>query len=167
MIVGNVIGSNPITPKTYILETNTGERIPAVLVAEETLFTATKDDIREGKTAGTEKGVITGEKVIPAYHTHQGIKVIANGKEFSVSLPNMDAYDYTKLQAVICDYNTSLSDSVSTSKVVIEDKVYEVLSVIALSELTKSDDDKTIYFGVTNETGKPCILRFFTYKEIE
>ena len=169
MIVGNVIGNNPITPKAYILETNTGERIPAVLVAEETLFTATKDDIREGKIAGTEKGVTTGEKVIPAYHTSAGIKVITSGKAFSIPNldSNIDAYDYTQLQTIICAYNTSLSNSVSAEKVSIGDAVYNVNSTEALSTITKNHDAKSIDFGIVNESEGLCIIRFFTYKEIE
>lgn len=166
MIVGNVIGNNPVTPKAYILKTNTGEEIPAVLVAEQTLFTATENDIREGKTAGTEKGVITGEKVIPAYHTSGGTSIITSGKPLTIYLPDLNAYDYTKLQVIVCAFNSSLSNSVATSKVAINNKVYEVLSVDSIADITKNDDGKTIDLGITNETDKPLILRYITYKEI-
>lgn len=169
MIVGNVIGSNPITPKSYILRTEDGLEVAGILVSEETLFTATENDIREGKIAGTEKGVTTGEKIIPACHTSEGVRVVPSGSRMSIPNPSsdIDAYDYTQLQTIICSYNTSLSNSVSAEKVSIGDTVYNVNSTDSLSIITKNHDTKSIDLGIVNESDKPCIIRFFTYKETE
>lgn len=156
----------PIT--SYILVDEDGNEIAAsVLVDEEITLTATANDIRINKTAITNDGLTIGEKVIPAYHTNQGAVIIPAGSAYKiVSLNESDAYDFTKLQAIICDYNTTISDSVSANKIAIDDKVYAVQSVEFLSELFKNDDEKTIDFGITNETDNPQVLRYFTYKEI-
>lgn len=134
---------------------------------EYTALTATADDIRVGTTAITEEGVIEGTKEIPAYHTTESTKIITAGESFSIQLEKLDLYDYTKFQAIICTYNSSMSNSVAAEKVVINDNVYAVNSTDSLSTLTKDHDNKTIEFGITNNSDKLVIVRFFTYKEIE
>lgn len=156
------------TPKTYILVTPDGQEIPAVLVDEVTIFDATANDIRLGKTAVTDSGVTVGEKVIPSYNTMVGTRLIPNGSSFT--LPEMDSrigyYDYTKLQTMICKFNSSISKSVSTEKVSIDDTVYNVKSTEPISTITKNHETKSMDFGITNDLGVPCIIRYFTYKEI-
>lgn len=168
MIVGNIIGANPVTPKTYIFQDEDGNEVVGVLVGEEQIFTATTNDIREGKVAGTEGGVVTGEKVIPSYHTYEGRRIIPSGQE--VIIPNMDSridnYDYTKLQIIVCSMNTNVNDSMSAIKVSIDGQVYDVGTVTAISKVTKDHDAKTIKLGIVNDSGKPWIVRFFTYKEV-
>lgn len=168
MIVGNVIGGHPVTPRTYIIQMDNGEEVPAVLVGSETVFTATANDIRQGKVAASDTGIVTGDKVIPAYHTTQGFTIVTNGNELRIaSLQDLDAYDYTKLQVIVCNFNTSISDSVAASQVVIDENVYAVQSSESVSVISKNSIDKTVDFGITNDTGSPLILRYFTYKEIE
>lgn len=152
--------------QTYVLVDENGNEFQAVLVDNETIFDATANDIREGKVAVTEEGVTVGTKVIPSYHTYQGVKIIQPGKAFEIKLEKVDAYDYTKLQAIFCDFNSSLSNSVSSTKVAIENKVYEVLSVNSISDIIKNATNKTIEFGIINETDSLKILRYFTYKEV-
>jgi len=166
-LIRSIIGGEDNT-QTYLLLTEDGREIPAVLVDEVTIFDATANDIREGKTAATESGVTLGEKVIPSYHTIESVQVVRAEKKVEITiLKERELYKYTKLQAVLCEFNTNLSDSVAVSKVAINDNVYEVQSVIPLATITVNDTDKTVDFGITNDTGKPMILRFFTYKEIE
>lgn len=169
MIVGNVIGGHPVTPRTYIIQMDNGEEVPAVLVGSETVFTATANDIREGKVAASDTGIVTGDKVIPAYHTIEGYKVVPVGSE--VFLPNfvssISSYDYTQLQAIICLFNTNEAGSVSAEKVAINDNVYNVQSTESVSEVVKNHESKTIDFGVVNDTESIWILRYFMYKEIE
>lgn len=148
---------------SYILLTQDGQEIPAVLVGEETVFDATANDIREGKTAATESGVTVGTKVIPSYNTSEGWKIIPAGSAVKITSAN---YEYTKLQALICAFNTSSSNSVATEKVAIDGNVYNVLSVESLSLIEKDGANTAINFGVTNDTDKPQILRYFYYKEI-
>ena len=168
MRVGNIIGGNPVTPKSVVLQMEDGREIPAVLVGEKTVFTATPNDIREGKTAGTETGVVTGEKFIPTYHTTAGVRVVPANSELTIPFTdNLNYYDYTKLQAIVCSFNSSIADSVAADKVVIENNVYLVNATDVIATITKDDANKTVSLGVKNATSKPQILRYITYKEIE
>lgn len=149
---------------TYILVDENGNEYPAVYVDSEVIFTADANDIREGKVAATGTGVVTGTKEIPAYHTSQGYALIPAGS--AIAITGLKHYDYTKLQALICAFNTTLDNSVATEKVCIEDKVYAANSITALSTVTVDDTSKSINFGVTNDKSTYCLLRFFTYKEV-
>lgn len=60
MIVGNMIGGRPSSPKTCTFFTNSGEELQAILVDAETVFTAETNDVRKGKTFGSDFGVLTG-----------------------------------------------------------------------------------------------------------
>lgn len=165
MIIGNIVGGKPLI-KSYILETEDGQEIPAVLTSQEVVFTATPNDIREGKVAATGNGVVIGEKVIPSYHTTESARYIPAGSAFIIPLPNLDLYDYTKLQVIICRFKNSLSESVISEKVAISDKVYNVGSDNVLATVIKDRNHKTINLGITNNSEYPCVIRFFTYKEI-
>lgn len=168
MIVGNVIGGNPVTPRTFMLEMEDGSKIAGVLTESDTEITADANDIRQGKTALLDSGLIVGKKVIPAYHTNGGAVAIPNGSTYKIkTLKILDLYDFTKMLAIVCDFNTNLSNSVAARTVVINRNVYAVLSTISLSEVMVNHEEKTIDLGIKNETGKPQILRFITYKEIE
>lgn len=148
---------------TYILVDEDGYEIPAVLTEEEVELTATANDIRKGSVAVTDAGVITGEKEIPPYYAYEGQRVVSSGSAFII--PHT-AYDYTKLQAIICAYNTTLSNSVAAKKVAILDNVYDVDSVDAVSSISKVSDGKLIDFGISNDTGGNCIIRYIMYKEM-
>ena len=113
--------------------------------------------------AATCDCVTLGTKIIPSYHTSEGIKAVPVGSSFSLKIFN---YDYTKLQALICVYNTSLSDSVATDKVCINENVYEVNKIDVLSIISKNHNNGTIEFGIKNTSDKPYLIRYFTYKEI-
>lgn len=166
MIIGNIVGGKPLI-KSYILETEDGQEIPAVLTSQEVVFTATPNDIREGKVAATGSGVVTGEKVIPSYHTTETYRYIPVGSEFTIPLAPLDKYDYTKLQVIICRFNGTIRDSVLSEKVAILDKVYEVGTDKEISTVTKDTITKSINLGITNNSDHPCVIRVFTYKEID
>lgn len=152
--------------QTYILVDEDGNEFPAVLVSEETVFDATANDIREGKTAASGEGVVTGTKVIPSYNTTEGVKYIEAGSTFAIKLAVNDLYDYSKLQAIFCPFNTSTSDSVMAENVAIEGSVYPVLSTTVKSTITTNPNTKTIEFGFDNTSDIPYLIRYFTYKEI-
>lgn len=128
---------------------------------------ATVNDVREGKKAMTNQGVLTGEKVIPSYHTSEGKALIMSGETFSIPLPSNDKYDYTAIQIIICPFNTSAKQSVSAEKVGIEDKVYNVNTTTAVSSITKDAVNKSINLGITNSSESTYMIRYFTYKEIK
>ena len=169
MITGNVIGAVLVTPDTFILQDENGKEYTAVMVEEEVDLNATANDIRLGTRAAGNNGVIDGEKVIPSYHTYQGARLVTAGS--AVTIPEIDEkinyYDYTKLQSIICSFNSSISDSVSAEKVQIENDVYNVQSTFSIATVTKNHDSKLIDFGITNDSGTHWVNRFFMYKEIE
>lgn len=157
-----------VPPSTYILVDDAGNEYTAALVDEEVELTATANDIRIGTTAVTNNGVETGTKVIPSYHTRQGCRIITKGS--SIIIKNQDVivddYDYTRLQALVCIFNTNEADSVSTQKVSINNSVYNVQSTDVISEVTKNHDTKEIDLGIINDTDSMLIVRYFMYKEI-
>lgn len=150
---------------TFILVDEAGVEYPAVLTDEIVELTATENDLRLGKTALNDDGVLTGEKEIPSYYVTEGWKLIPVGSSFSVSLPN-GKHSYTKLQGIFCPFNTSLSSSVAADRVAIENKVYPVKSSIAESDITTDDFTLSIVFGIVNNSSTPYLIRYFTYKEV-
>jgi hypothetical protein len=163
MINGNMVGGGSGFGKTFIIEDVNGNEFTGVVVEKQEVFTATDNDVREGMVYASDSGVSTGTKNIPSYNTFEGTKLVTNGSEFIIYL---SYYEYTKLQAIICEYNTTLSDSVYSDKVVINDNVYNVQSTSSLSSVTIDKENKAIKLGITNTSGKPCLIRYFTYKEM-
>lgn len=163
-----VLVAGGVTPlaetQTYILVDEDGNEVPAVLVSEETVFTATANDIRLGTVAATAEGVTEGTKDIPAYHTTEGTAFIPAGSACVIRLID-GKYDYTKLQAIICPYSGSLAGSVAAEKVSINDNVYAAGSTAVLASVTIDHDAESINLGIANEGSTPCVIRYFTYKE--
>lgn len=160
-------GSGETMPNTIVLVDDDGNECVAVLTEEDVPITATVNDVREGMTVVTEKGIEVGEKFIPPYYTYTsaGYRIITNGKSYTIPLTIRDAYDYTSIQCVISQLGSDLSASVSTDRVVINNKVYPTNSTIAESELSKDSDAKAINLNITNNSGKSYVIRYFTYKE--
>ena len=63
MIYGNVIGGGGGFGKSFVIEDIDGNTFTGVVVDEVTVMTATAEDIKEGKTAGTELGIVIGTHV--------------------------------------------------------------------------------------------------------
>ena len=59
-IVGNMVGCYSPMGKTFIFEDENGNQITGVVVDQEVVFTATAADIKKGKIAGTDDGVVVG-----------------------------------------------------------------------------------------------------------
>lgn len=152
------------TAETYTIITSDGEKIQAVVVGEEVVFTATADDIRVGAVAATGDGVTVGTKVIPSYHTEEGYSLIPAGSAFTI--PMDELYDFTKLQAIICPWAGNLAGSVAAEKVSIDENVYAVNSTESIATVTRDSENKEINLGITNESGSLYLVRYFTYKEI-
>ncbi len=147
----------------YILQDEDGTEYPAVLVDEETVFDATANDIRKGKVAATDDGVIIGTKDIPSYYTSEGYRLITAGKPFETN--PFDYYDFTKLQAIICPFSKTVAASVAAEKVTIGENVHPVNSTDIVATVIRDENGKKINFGLTNDTNSIYVLRFFTYKE--
>lgn len=63
MICGNLVGGITGYGKTFVLVDENNNEITGVVVDEFTLFTATAEDIKQGKTAATDSGIVTGTHV--------------------------------------------------------------------------------------------------------
>ncbi len=155
-------GGGPM--QTFILVDEDGHEMECFLTEEEVELNATPNDIRIGMTAVTDTGVTVGEKEIPAYHTAEGYIVVTPGSV--AQLKGVEDCDYTKMLALICSYNSTVANSVSTEKVCVNRTVYLVNSTDVVSTVTIDISNKSINFGVTNNSGKPQILRYIRYKEI-
>lgn len=153
---------------TFLLCDEEGNEVLATVVGEETILTATENDIRKGTVAATDKGITKGEKVIPSYHTTEGYRLITKGSAFKITnVADLDLYDFTKLQAIICPYANSINKSVAAEKVAINEGVYAVNSTEILAPVTRDSKNKEINLGIINESGSIYLLRYITYKEIE
>lgn len=166
-IYGNATGGFGI-PKTFVLTDKNGNEFTGVVVGERAVFTANAaQDIRKGKVAATDAGVVTGSAIIPNYETCTGQIVVDPGSEFQLTaLTENDMYDYTELQCIICPFNSSVDESVSAEQVVIGDNVYGVNSTVIVATVAKNKTEKSIDFNLTNTTDIPYIIRYFTYKEL-
>ena len=63
IIYGNIVGGSSGFGNTYLLEDEYGNQITGIVVDELTIFTATAEDIKFGKIAGTDSGVVIGTHV--------------------------------------------------------------------------------------------------------
>lgn len=149
---------------TYILVDEDGNEVPAVFVENATEINATANDIRLGTTAVTAEGITPGTKEIPAYYAQEGTKKIPAGDTLKIPMYS-NRCNYTKLQALICTYNTSISDSVATEKVSINNKVYNAGSTVVVAEVTVNAAEQVIDFGITNTSNTPVLIRYFTFTE--
>lgn len=166
-ISGNMVGSYSPIGKTFILTDENGIELTGVCVDNQVVFTAdASTDIREGMVAATDSGVVTGSAIIPNYETSTGAELIKENGDFKITLTMHDMYDYTKLQCLICLYNSSLDNSVATEHVVIGDDVYDVNSTTVVSTVTKDVDSKSIDLNLTNISNNKYVIRYFTYKEL-
>ena len=161
-IYGNATGGFGM-PKTLVLVDENNNELTGVVVDDVAVFDATLNDIRAGKVAANAEGVVTGTKEIPSYNTTEGRKLIPAGSQCTLYITD---YDYTRLQAMICTYNTTLDDSVAAEKVIVNDNVYDVRSTTSIAVVQKDDANSCIHFGFINTSDQPCVIRYFSYKEM-
>lgn len=150
---------------SYVLSNADGsKKIYAQLSSKEPItLTATENDIRLGSTAITNEGFVEGVKDIPSYHTEQGVRLIPANSQFKMTFQD-GQYDYTKLQAMLAPYNTSLAKSVAVDRVVIEDNVYNTESTEAVSSIVRDDENMAIDLAITNGSS-PYVIRYMTYRK--
>lgn len=106
------------------------------MVGEKTIFTATQSDVKVGKIFASDEGVQEGTDT-KIYRTEIGSCAILPNESFSIPFKQYDQYNYTKFSAMISGFNTTVSDSTSVVKVVINDAVYAVNSTVKLADVTK------------------------------
>ena len=148
----------------YILEDDNGNEVVAVMSENEVVFDATANDIRAGKIAATATGITEGTKEIPAYRADEGSVKIKVGQSMDIPLLS-DMCHYTVFQAIVCDFNADMYNSVSAEKVVINDSVYNTGSTSALADVRVDADLQTIKLGVTNTSSTPDVIHYMIIKE--
>lgn len=158
-------GSGP-DDNTIILVDENGVELVAVKTDEEVDLTATTNDIRAGTVAVTDDGVVTGTKEIPGYHTTEGTIVVKPGNALTIPYYS-DECQYDKLQVIVCDYNTSVDDSVNTKMVVINNKVYDTSNMNELATVTVDLETQSIDLGLINTTDNSLVIRYMSIKEEE
>lgn len=169
VVYGNMVGSSgSILGKTVEILSDDGVDLMGVVVDQETVLTAKPSDVRIGKIAATESGIIEGTNTIN-YRTERGVRVIKPGESFSIYFTedDYDQYNYTQLQCMIAPFNTSISDSYAINKIVINDGVYMTESTNKISDVTKNSETKSIDLNITNDSDVNQFIYFFTYKEEE
>ena len=60
MICGNLVGGITAYGKTFVIVDENGNELTGVLVDEMTIFDATADDIKLGKIAASDSGIVIG-----------------------------------------------------------------------------------------------------------
>ena len=63
VICGNLVGGIVGYGKTFVLVDENDNEIAGVVVDEMTLLTATAEDIKQGKIAAVDSGIVTGTHV--------------------------------------------------------------------------------------------------------
>lgn len=165
-ISGNLVGSYSQLGKTFIITDADGNELTGVVVGQETVFTATDNDVREGFVYAGDEGVSIGTKNIPSYRTAKGRSLVLPGEMFSITnLLDYHQYDYTEFQGIICVFNTTFDDSVFTDKIVLNDQVYPVSSSNAISNITINENSQTIDFNFINDSDNIYVIHYFTYRE--
>ena len=163
-LYGNPIMA-PSALNTVLLEDENGNEIATgVVVGEKTIFTATQSDVKVGKIFASDEGVQEGTDT-KTYRTEIGSCAILPNESFSISFKQYDQYNYTKFSAMISSFNTTVSDSTSVVKVVINDAVYAVNSTAKLADVTKNTLTKSIDLNIINDTDSTYVIHYSTYKE--
>lgn len=63
IIYGNLVGGGSSPDTTFILEDEYGNQLVGTMVDELTVFDAVASDIKLGKVAATDSGVVTGTHI--------------------------------------------------------------------------------------------------------
>lgn len=164
-IVGNMAGCYSPIGKTFVITDDNGNEMTGVVTAQEQVFTATDNDVREGLIYASDDGVSTGTKDIPSYRTTQGVYLVFSGDEFLIPLSDYSQYDYTELQCIIAPFDTDIDNSVASDKIVLNNTVYPTNSNVAISSVSKDSSGQTIKLNITNDTDNMYVVHYLTYRE--
>lgn len=163
-ISGNLVGMYSSIGKTVILVDADGNEVTGVVTENVKVFDATPEDVKIGKTFAGEEGVLEGTDT-KTYRVIFASYLVFPGEIFSIPLVDYDSYNYTKFQATIALFNTTVLDSTSVDKTVINDAVYNVNSNVKLSDVTKNLGTKSVDLNIVNDTDNIYIVHYSTYKE--
>ena len=159
-ISGNLVGSYSQIGKTFIIEYGDGNEITAVVVDQETVFTATDNDVREGYVYAGDSGVSVGSKNIPSYHTTYGYKFATPNKEIKISV---DEFDFSNLFVTIATYDQTIENSVAVTYVAVDGSMYAVGSGEKISDITVDLENEQIDLGMT--VSIKSVVRYLVTRE--
>lgn len=162
-LYGNATGGFGIPKMVEIVDGN-GNTLVGTVTDSAVVFDATREDVKVGKVFASNDGVQEGIDT-KTYRTTQASRAILPGESFSIPLLSYEMYNYTKFQAMVAKFNTTISDSISVSKIVFKDSVYNVNSTTKLSSVTKNTTTKSIDLNITNSTSDTYVIHYSTYKE--
>lgn len=163
MIYGNAVMA-PTALKTVTLEDTNGNSYTGVVTGEQVIFTANPSDIKIGKTAAIDGGIVEGTDT-KTYRTCMQNYLILPGDAYSIPLPEYDRYNYTQFNCMIAKFNNEINDSTAVEKIVLNDHVYNTNSTEALSTVIKNSTTKSIDLNMINDTEYIYIVYILTYKE--
>lgn len=162
-LYGNATGGFGIPKMVEIIDGN-GNTLVGTVTDSAVVFDATREDVKVGKMFASNDGVQEGIDT-KTYRTIHASRAILPGESFSIPLEDNDMYNYTKFQAIIANFNTTIADSISVSKISFNNSVYNVSSTIKLSDVTKSVSTKSINLNIMNDTSNEYIIHYALYKE--
>lgn len=162
-LYGNATGGFGIPKMVEIVDGN-GNTLVGTVTDSAVVFDATREDVKVGKMFASNDGVQEGIDT-KTYRTTQASRAILPGESFSIPLLSYEMYNYTEFQAMVAKFNTTISDSISVSKIVFKDSVYNVNSTTKLSSVTKNTTTKSIDLNITNSTSDTYVIHYSTYKE--
>ena len=163
-ISGSLVGMYSSIGKTLVLVDTDGNEVTGVITENVQIFDATPADVKIGKTFVSDEGILEGTDT-KTYRTYHANYLIFPGENFSIPIAQYDQYAYTKFQAMISVFNTTLLDSTSVSAVSIHNAVYNVNSTDKLSDVTINAETKSIELNIANDTDDIYVINFNTYKE--
>lgn len=163
MIYGNKIGGDP-SEKIYKIIDETGSiSFTAIVVGEDNsvVFDAQAKDVAAGKTFFGVGGVSVGTNDVPLCRDIRGIREVWPGVGAILKLEKNDMWDYTYLQGFISTKN----DPYNSIMLIADNAVYQ--DGIKVSDITKNDAEKAIYFNIKNNSDEVYLINYFICKEEE
>lgn len=155
IIHGNVVGCGSAPLKTVQLIDESGNELLGVVVGEETIFTATDNDVRENIVYAGNNGLSVGTKFIPAYYSNFGKKFVLKNNEAIIYMPK---YNYENLMVTISTYDTSLSQSLDVTYISIDNAMYEIGSKTKFADIVIDEENEQIKLGVV--VSEKSVLRY-------
>lgn len=166
-IYGNMVGSSGGTiGKTVEIISDDGVSLMGVVVDQEQILDAKPSDIRIGKIAATDSGIVEGTNTI-TYRTIILSELFLPGETICIYLPQFNMYDYTKIQCIVTLFEKSYVDSAVPKYITIDDNVFSIDTHNKVSSITKNATDKTIELNITNNSEDVYEIFFATYHEEE
>ena len=159
-VYGNAVGGSSGLGKTLMFVDEAGNEFVGVVTDSEMILTASDNDVREGAVYVSDNGLSVGTKNIPVYYARYGSKFVLANNKATLSVPE---YDYDSIMITISTYNSSLSESVTSTYLSVYDSMYIAGNNIKVSDIIVDKENEEISLGIT--VSEKSVLRYFVIKE--